>query len=83
MGGRVRIPAHAVRELSAPYDVTRDTPPPTATADPRSRAMAREQRVARTERLLAQIRALASGTDGTPDAVSLVRAGRDDPRILP
>ncbi|MCC6617468.1 MAG: helix-turn-helix domain-containing protein [Chloroflexi bacterium] len=83
IGGRVRIPAHAVRELSVPYDVARDTAPPAATAGPHSRSRAREQRVARTERLLAQIRAMATGTDGPAEAVALVRAGRDDPRRLP
>lgn len=84
VGGRVRIPAHAVRELSVPYTAGAEALPmrPDATTDLDRGALARERRAIRAERLLGQVRSMTAPTDEPNDAVALVRAGRDDPRSL-
>jgi excisionase family DNA binding protein len=81
VGGRIRIPDHAVHELSAPYGSDRgpasaltDIPAAHLRVDP---GLARSQRAARAERLLAMVRSLA-GPAGDDDAAAIVRLGRDE-----
>lgn len=83
VGGRIRIPTHALREVSAPYGSDAGEAVASPILEGARLAVgasleeeARTQRVARAERLLASVRAMADG--GIEDAVALVRAGRDD-----
>jgi excisionase family DNA binding protein len=81
VGGRIRIPEHALRELTAPYGSDREpSGPPRAALGPHLGAdpgLARAQRAARAERLLAMVRSLATPAEGD-DGAALVRAGRDE-----
>lgn len=79
VGGRIRIPEHALRDMTAPYGSEPASPrahtlDPHLTVDP---GLARAQRAARAERLLATVRSMAGPADGE-DSVTLVRAGRDE-----
>lgn len=83
VGGRIRIPEHALREMAAPYGSGLEPAAPRTQAleawpgiDPARAGEARLQRAARAERMLANVRALATPTD--EDSVALVRAGRDE-----
>jgi excisionase family DNA binding protein len=82
-GGRIRIPEHALREMTAPYGSDREPAPqthslePRPTFDPALTAQARTQRAARVERLLAVVRSMAAPARGD-DAAALVRAGRNE-----
>ncbi len=85
VGGRVRIPEHAVRELAAPYGAV-DPAEPTALSgmeawpdllrDPARLAAVDARRVARAVDLMDRVRGM-SVTVG-PQGFSLVRDGRDE-----
>jgi excisionase family DNA binding protein len=81
VGGRIRIPERALRELTAPYGSEGDPHLPTASVlEPRlgmDPGLARARRAARAERLLAVVRSLATPAEDD-DAATLVRAGRDE-----
>jgi hypothetical protein len=87
VGGRVRIPGHAVRELAAPYGAAGPEAPLTlgeadpwlaSVRDPARLAAVEERRIARAVSLMDLVRGMSVAAGASPDALSLVREGRDE-----
>jgi excisionase family DNA binding protein len=91
VGGRVRISAHAVGELAAPYGDVASQPVPSPAQsvsplrafldDPERLAAVRARRAARTMELLDRVRALAQANPAPPGALDpdgIIRAIRDE-----
>ncbi len=81
VGGRVRIPGHAVRELAAPYGAGPHEPADSwweSLRDPRRLAAVDERRIARAVSLMDLVRGMSVADGSRPDAADLVREGRHE-----
>ncbi len=86
VGGRVRIPERAVRELAAPYGEAAGAEPAAqdgpswlaSLGDPDRLATLDARHAERAVALMDMVRAMAKPVHGGADAVGLVRDGRDE-----